>query len=161
MITMPAAVRGLRDRQFITGTHARRGALLPEEQYAAALDALVIVCVDVIPLHAGRMLVSRRTWLPHADWWVNGGRMRAGEHYGEAAARLMRAEIGLDLAPERFRLVGHYNLIWDQRAQEPREYGCHTLSATHAIELDADEVGRIRLNEEYDGSRWVTPEADC
>src|SRR5947209_4485068 len=95
MIAMPKVGCALRDRQYVTGERpGGRAALLPEAQYVAALDALVIVCVDVIPLHEGRMLLSRRTREPQPDWWINGGRMRAGELYGEAAARLMRTEIG-------------------------------------------------------------------
>ncbi|MGH2387326.1 MAG: hypothetical protein ACRDIE_03915, partial [Chloroflexota bacterium] len=52
------------DRQFITGDVRQTNCLLDEDLYGAALDTLVIVCVDCIPLHDGKMLLSRRTRLP-------------------------------------------------------------------------------------------------
>jgi ADP-ribose pyrophosphatase YjhB (NUDIX family) len=145
--------------QFATGEIRHTHRHLPDDLYAAALDTLVIVCVDFIPLHDGKMLLSRRTRQPHPSWWVNGGRMRKGEVYGEAASRLMRDELGLRVACERFKLLGHYSLQWDTRAQAPQGNGCHTLSITHAIELTADEVDRISPCDEYDGLTWVAPSA--
>jgi ADP-ribose pyrophosphatase YjhB (NUDIX family) len=146
------------DRQFVTGEVRQTNRLLPDDQYGAALDTLVIVCVDCIPLHDGKMLLSHRTCLPHPAWWVNGGRMRKGELYGEAASRLMLDELGLPLAPERFTLLGHYSLQWDTRAQVPHGNGCHTLSVVHAVELMDHEVDLITPNAEYDTTRWVAPD---
>jgi len=157
MIETMLSVRSYADRQYSTGIAQRPGGILPEDIYGAALDSLVLVCVDCIPLHEDKMLLSRRARLPHASWWTNGGRMRKGELYQDAAARLMRAELGLSLAPARFQLLGYYSLIWDQRAQEPQDHGCHTLSVTHTIELTAAEIHHIALNDEYDGATWIAP----
>jgi colanic acid biosynthesis protein WcaH len=159
MIETKLRTRAYPARQFATGEIRHTHRPLPEDLYAAALDTLVIVCVDFIPLHAGNMLLSRRTRQPHPSWWVNGGRMRKGELYGEAASRLMRDELGLQVAAERFNLIGHYSLQWDTRAQAPQSNGCHTLSAAHAVELTAEEVDRISPCEEYDALTWVAPSA--
>jgi ADP-ribose pyrophosphatase YjhB (NUDIX family) len=144
-------------RQFVTGNVRQTNRFLADDHYSAALDTLVIVCVDFIPLHDGKLLLSRRTRLPHASWWVNGGRMRKGELYEEAAARLMREELGLSLEAARFTLFGHYSLHWDTRAQTPHGNGCHTLSVTHAVPLLAHEVEIVMPNAEYDATKWVTP----
>lgn len=145
------------DRQYVSGRPRAAGRLLPEATYSQALDALVLACVDFIPLHRGRLMLSRRTRTPHRDWWINGGRMRTGELYAEAAERLARQELGLMLDPERFHLLGYYSLIWDERAQLPHENGCHTLSITHTIELTTHEIASIDLNDEYDTATWVDP----
>jgi ADP-ribose pyrophosphatase YjhB (NUDIX family) len=137
---------------------------MPETAYAQALDHLVLVCVDCIPLHAGRIMLSRRVRPPQPDWWINGGRMRKGETYGEAASRLMQREIGLSLEPRRFQSLGFYSLIWDERAQPPCDNGCHVLSVTHNVELASHEVASISLNDEYDAAQWIQPaevEADA
>jgi ADP-ribose pyrophosphatase YjhB (NUDIX family) len=159
MIDTPSLVHGYPDRQFVTGDVRGTVRFLPEDVYAAALDALVIVCVDCIPLYEGKMLLSRRTRLPHASWWVNGGRMRKGELYGEAASRIMHAELGLRLEPDHFILLGYYNLLWDSRAQVPQGNGCHTLSVAHTAQLTAAQVAAISPNEEYDATRWISPHA--
>ena len=157
MIDAFNTVSTLTDRQFVTGMAHQSAVFLPDTVYAAALDALVIVCVDCIPTFDGLLLLSRRAREPHRSWWVNGGRMRKGELYGDAASRLMRTELGLTLAADRFHLLGYYSLLWDARAQAPRENGCHTLSVTHTVELTIEEVANLSLNDEYDEMRWVMP----
>ena len=158
MIELPPSVTVSPDRQFVTGDARTATPFLPEDAYAAALDALVIVCVDCIPMHDGKVLLSHRTREPHPSWWVNGGRMRKGEFFADAASRLMWTELGLRLAPDRFHLVGYYNLMWDTRAQAPRNNGCHTLSVAHTMRLTDGEAAQIAPNEEYDATQWVAPE---
>ena len=155
MLDHAPRVQSLPDRQYRSGEVRVAERQMDVPTYSAALDALVLVCVDFIPLCEGQMLLSRRTRLPHDSWWVNGGRMRKGEQFGEAAARLAGVELGLAVHPGRFQLLGYYSLMWDARAQEPQDSGCHTLSVTHALPLSAGEAAGIRLNEEYSMGRWV------
>lgn len=89
--------------------------------------------------------------------------MRKGELYQVAAARNIKRELfsGLDeieIHPDRFVLVGVYNLIWDKRAQERVENGCHMLSVTMLLPLVDAEVASLHLNEEYSDARWVLPD---
>lgn len=151
------------DGQFRTGATMQSAAWLPNSVYSQALDALVIACADVTPVYRARMLIGHRTWRPQADWWVFGGRMQRGELYQEAAARNTLRELfrgdRFTLAPDRFRMIGIYNLIWDQRAQEPSDAGCQHISVTMMIRLTRQEVNGITPNEEYSEVRWITPSA--
>ena len=89
--------------------------------------------------------------------------MQRGERYQEAAARNTLRELfrgsQFTLSPDRFRMIGVYNLIWDQRAQEPSDEGCQHLSVTMMIRLTRHEVNSITPNEEYRAVRWVSPRA--
>lgn len=151
-----------KDRQFITGKEIKPGDFLQDHIYSQALDALVIACVDVIPLHNGHILIGRRSWEPQPDWWCFGGRMRKGELYQIAAVRNVKRELfhGIDdieIDPDRFVLAGVYNLIWDRRAQDPVENGCHMLSVTMMLSLTNAEVASLHPNEEYHDIRWILP----
>lgn len=153
------------DRQFITGKEHKPGGhhYLPESVYNQALDTLVIGCVDVIPMYNGRMLIGLRAWEPQPDWWCFGGRMCKGELYQVAAARNVKRELfsGIDeieIQPNRFVLVGIYNLIWDRRAQEPIENGCHVLSVVMLLPLISVEAASLCPNEEYCETRWILPD---
>ena len=89
--------------------------------------------------------------------------MRKGELYQAAAGRNVKRELfqdidGIKLDTNRFVLVGIYNLIWDKRAQEPVENGCHVLSVTMMLPLTDDEVACLCPNEEYRDIRWVFPD---
>jgi len=151
------------DKQFITGKEREPDDFLPDSVYNQALDTLVIGCADVIPMYNGRILIGLRAWEPQPDWWCFGGRMRKGELYQVAAARNVKRELfaGVDemeIHPNRFVLVGVYNLIWDRRAQEPVENGCHMLSVTMLLPLVDAEVASLHPNEEYCDARWVPPD---
>lgn len=151
------------DRQFITGEERESSEFLSDSAYNQALDALVIGCADVIPMYNGHILIGLRAWEPQRDWWCFGGRMRKGELYQAAAARNVKRELfpGVDVMeihPNRFVLVGVYNLIWDRRAQEPVENGCHMLSVTMLLPLTDAEVASLHPNEEYRDARWVLPD---
>jgi ADP-ribose pyrophosphatase YjhB (NUDIX family) len=150
-------------RQFITGEVLLSEEFLPDSVYSQALDALVIGCVDVIPIHNGQMLIGLRNWEPQPDWWCFGGRMRKGEQYQIAAARNVRRELfherdEIEINPDRFNLVGIYNLIWNKRAQKPVQNGCHILSVTMMLSLTDTEIALLRPNEEYRNIRWVLPD---
>ena len=161
--TKSSPVVAYRDGQFRTGSIAPAAAWLPDSVYSQALDALVIACADVAPVYRGRMLIGRRTWPPQADWWIFGGRMQRGDLYQQAAARNIRRELfrgaQVTLESDRFRIIGVYNLIWDQRAQEPSDAGCQHLSVTMMLRLTRQEAISITPNEEYSEVRWIAPGA--
>jgi len=146
------------NRQYVTGTHHKPGTFMSDSAYAEALDSLVICCADAAVLHEGLWLIAKRAWEPLPDWWVIGGRMRKGELIEQALRRNLRRELRLDIPEDRLQsIIGYYSMIWDTRAQEPIENGCHLFSITAAIHLTAKEKARIQLNEEYADSQWVNP----
>ncbi len=152
-----------RDRQFITGQEPKSGIFLPESVYSQALDTLVVGCVDIIPVYYGHMLIGLRTWEPQLDWWCFGGRMHKGELYQIAATRNVKRELfhsvdKIEIDPSRFVLVGVYNLIWDKRAQELVENGCHMISVTMMLPLTDTEFASLHPNEEYQDIHWVLPD---
>jgi ADP-ribose pyrophosphatase YjhB (NUDIX family) len=146
------------NRQYVTGEHQKTGTFLPDSIYAAALDALVLCCTDAAILHQGLWLIAKRTWEPHPDWWVIGGRMRKGERIEQALRRNIRRELHLDIPEDRLlSIIGYYNTIWDTRAQEPTTNGAHVFSITTAVHLTDKEKAHLQLNEEYAEAQWVNP----
>lgn len=151
------------NRQFITGKETRPGNFLHETVYSQALDELVIGCVDVIPFHNGHLLIGLRSWEPQPNWWCFGGRMRKGELYQIAAVRNTKRELfpnsqDIEINPNRFILVGIYNLIWETRAQAPTENGSHVISVTMMLPLTDEESQLLCCNEEYHDIRWILPD---
>lgn len=128
-----------------------------DDAYAKALDSLVLACVDVVPTHQGKMLIGKRTRHPQADWWVMGGRMRTGESFGVSAERLLKSELGLDLAPARFAPLTFFATAWQLRAWPPETNGTHTVSLVMHIELTDDEAKSLKPNDEYSEIKWSEP----
>ncbi|MDX2229093.1 MAG: NUDIX domain-containing protein [Leptolyngbyaceae cyanobacterium bins.349] len=132
--------------------------LMAESDYAAALDHLVLTCVDLVFLHQNQILLARRNRYPRKTWWVIGGRMVAGEPPIEAAQRKAVEEAGLaHLAGDRFRLVGVYSTSFAFREQAPTHHGSHTVNLTYLIELTAAEKAALMLTSaEYEADyQWI------
>lgn len=148
------------NKQYVTGRALDTERFLSDPVYSQALDALVIACVDILPIHGEQVLLGRRSWEPQQDWWCFGGRMHKGELYQIAAQRNVQRELfqgvsKITVHPDRFTLVGVYNLLWSTRAQEPAENGCHMISITMMLSLTEEEISFLCPNEEYHDVKWA------
>lgn len=147
------------ERQYITGQNIFTGAkpmFLPDDEYARSLDTFVIVCIDIVVVDPqGKILLGKRQQEPHPDWWIIGGRMRAGESFENAAARTIERELSITIPVYDFQLVGFYNLIWDTKAQG--RGGCHTFSVTLECHVTDEQVDKFHSNEEYEKIKWISP----
>ena len=123
-------------------------SLIPAKQYRAILEAMPVVCVDLIVRHGSRFLLVKRKNEPLKDeWWVPGGRIFKGEMALEAAYRKLQEETGVK--PSRgFRFVGYYEDFYDNSAFE---VPCHTLSLLYETEVDSKEV---KLDEHSEDFKW-------
>ena len=66
----------------------------------------------------GQVFTGKRVVHPQPDWWYVGGRMMPGESPARSCARLIKRELGLVIAPERFTPITYNSLVWDMREQE-------------------------------------------
>ena len=129
-------------------------------EYARALDCFVKGVVDVFLTDPrGKILLGHRLVHPQPDWWVLGGRMRAGDTPAETARRNAIRETRLDIAPERWEFVCAHTMLWQFRKQAPSGNGTADFGVImHAVVTD-EEVARMTMcNEEYETWGWFQPE---
>lgn len=129
---------------------------IPDDVYAKALDAIVFTCVDIALTKQGKMLLGKRTRDPQPDWWVVGGRMRAGETFAGSAQRLLKNELGLDMTADRLSPFTVFSTAWSRRAFEPFDNGTHSVSVLMTAKISDDEAQKLAFNDEYSDSKWVT-----
>jgi ADP-ribose pyrophosphatase YjhB (NUDIX family) len=129
---------------------------LDEATYSAALDHLVIVCVDLVLTHQNAVLLAKRNYPPRPSWWILGGRMIAGEDPLTAAGRKLREEGSLQIAPQRLQWIGTYSTCFAKRQQPPQDHGSHSLNITYHLELAATEKAQLHLSPtEYQQQEWL------
>lgn len=105
---------------YVTGEYAHNKTFLEDNEYARALDCFVKGVVDVFLTDPrGKILLGHRLVHPQPDWWVLGGRMRAGDTPAETARRNAIRETRLDIAPERWEFVCAHTMLWQFRKQAP------------------------------------------
>jgi ADP-ribose pyrophosphatase YjhB (NUDIX family) len=141
--------------EYIAEDYVAHGTYLDDEAYANALDSLVFLCVDIMPVIEGKVLIAKRTRHPQADWWIFGGRMKTGETMFTAAHRLVQVEMGLTVPEGRFNYLTTWIAAWGMRAQAPQNHGTHNASMTVMMSMTSEELAAVKLNDEYSEMKLI------
>ena len=114
----------------------------PQRPYLAVSAAII---------RAGKVLVVRRARQPAQSLYTfPGGAVEVGETLNEAAIREVREETSLAIEP--VALAGHREVISrDAQGRVERHFLILCLAARW-------RSGDVKLSEELDDARWVTPE---
>ena len=145
---------------FVTSEYTRNKTFLGDEEYGRALDCFVKGCADLLLTDdRGMMLMGKRKVHPQPDWWVLGGRMKAGDTVEEAAGRNCRRETGIDIAPERWSFVCCQTMLWQFRKQAPEGNGTADFGVIMTARITAEERASMNMcSEEYESFGWFVPE---
>lgn len=126
---------------------------LPADVYATCQRHLPEVCVEVFLEHDGGVLLARRTNEPaRGEWFWPGARLYKGERLADAARRVAREELGIDV--ELGGQLGVYGHFWDRSAL-PGVDARHTVNVVFRVR-PVDEAFEICLDDQHDAYRFVT-----
>lgn len=133
---------------------------LPDEIYSRALDRFIISTLDIAVFNpAGELFLGKRAWEPAKDlFWIIGGARNRGESFEETAQRLCKAELGLEIDPQRFQALDFYSYAFPRRRQVPEENGVHTDTHVFSVQLTDAETEALQPNEEYTETMWIRPD---
>ncbi|EKX43055.1 hypothetical protein GUITHDRAFT_54381, partial [Guillardia theta CCMP2712] len=146
---------------FVTGEFKSHRTFLPDDEYGKALDNFVKGCSDMLITDPkGNIFLGKRIVHPQPDWWYVGGRMMPGESPSSSCSRLLKRELSLDIAPERFRSICYNSMAWGMREQQPKSNGTCDVNIVLTVELTQEEISNIVLDpNEYNDCTWVTAQA--
>lgn len=141
-------------------THIIPRKRLDPSIYRKAIESLVIVCADAVPINRQKktFYLCKRRRKPNPGWWWIGGRLFAGELPEEAIQRHFRRETSLRLTQKRFTLISLNRYFWKDREQRPQNIGCDGLVYTFIIEPSRIELGIIAKHldpREYDAKHGL------
>ncbi|MFB6205966.1 MAG: NUDIX domain-containing protein [Haloglomus sp.] len=132
---------------------------VPAETFREFVARLPQVCVEVVVERAdGAVLLARRTNEPaRGEWFWPGSRLYKGEWLEDAARRVGREELGLDLAIDgRF---GVYEHRWETSAPGPSRHTVNVVFRAHAADTDGLSAADVTLDDQHDAVRFVRPGA--
>lgn len=138
--------------------------LLSDNEYARAMEAFPRPCTDVLAVQpeSKSFILAKRNHQSAFGVWMFGGGQRMGETPREAAARIMKREIGINLLPEDIEFLWISVNFWKYRNPEPQERGEHGIIFTFVFAPTPEEIRIISSSldpEEYDlnhGIRFYT-----
>lgn len=124
---------------------------IPEELFSAFVARLPQVCVELILETSEGILLAKRAAAPRVWFWP-GGRLYKGERLDDAAHRIARAELGIDVhLRDRY---GPYAHFWAASAVEGSP-SRHTVNIVYHVTPAADDV-EITLDEQHTAYRFLT-----
>ncbi|WP_436926862.1 NUDIX domain-containing protein [Halosimplex amylolyticum] len=130
---------------------------IPEDEFATVLERVPQVCVEIVLERDGRVLLAHRTKAPaNGEWFWPGSRLFKGEELADAARRVAREELGVDVTvAERVGVYGHF---WETSSIDGVD-SRHTVNVVyHVRQTDPDDP--IELDEQHDDYRFVTGDED-
>ncbi|MFA6519706.1 MAG: hypothetical protein WCT41_02700 [Candidatus Paceibacterota bacterium] len=122
---------------------------LPDDEYARAIEAFIVTCVDtiIIDRYAKKVYLPKRRSKPAQDlWWVIGGRRKTGITAREAMREIFKRETSLEIPLERFVFVAIAEYLWSNRQQSPQKKGVHMQGYTFAVDLTPEERSIVAKN---------------
>jgi colanic acid biosynthesis protein WcaH len=131
---------------------------VPEETFREFIERMPQVCVEVVVERSdGAVLLARRTNEPvKGEWFWPGSRLYKGEHLEDAAQRVGREELGLDLTIGD--QLGVYEHRWETSAPGPSRHTINIVFRAQAADADGDlSVEDVTLDDQHDDVRFVQP----
>ena len=133
------------------------GTFLDDDVYMRAVESLIIVCTDFVPVDRARRVIYLSKRIVHSarGVWRFGGRQRAGETIHDSCTRIAKRELGLLIPPKRFMYLTTAEDLWAWRKQEPQNTGAHNLTHIFSIECTPNELALASIHldpSEYDTS---------
>jgi colanic acid biosynthesis protein WcaH len=129
---------------------------IAEETFRDFVARMPQVCVEtVVERDDGAVLLARRTNEPvRGEWFWPGSRLYKGEWLEDAAGRVGREELGLDLTIGE--QLGVYEHRWETSAPGPSR---HTINVVFRATTSADDLsaGDVSLDDQHDAVRFVQP----
>jgi ADP-ribose pyrophosphatase YjhB (NUDIX family) len=142
---------------YIESSYHPKNIFLDSITYGKALDSLVIACIDVAVIYEDRILLGKRKHYPQKDWWLVGGRLKAGESPQECSSRHILDTLGLQINPNdcRYEYVLSFYGAWAKRAHKPYLNGTHTHSSIYSLIITGLEKDRINVCGEFSDIQWL------
>jgi len=125
--------------------------VVPEQQFAAFVERMPQVCVELVVESDDGLLLTKRAIEPRVWFWP-GGRLHKGESLQAAAHRVAEEELGIEVRL-RDRLGVHAHL-WRSSAVEGSP-SRHTVNVVYHA-TPASESFSVDLDEQHSAHRFVT-----
>ncbi len=124
---------------------------VPEDLFSAFVARMPQVCVELILETSEGILLAKRAAEPRTWFWP-GGRLYKGERLDDAAHRVAREELGIDV---RLRdRYGPYAHFWEASAVDGSP-SRHTVNIVYHVAPAADDM-EVALDEQHTDYRFVT-----
>lgn len=125
---------------------------IPEDVFGQCLAHLPQACVELVLERDGAVLLARRTNEPaKGEWFWPGSRLYKGERLEDAARRVGREELGIEV--ELVEQVGVYSHFWETSSVAGTD-SRHTVNVVYHVRPVADDPV-IELDDQHDDYRFV------
>lgn len=130
---------------------AVRDEHVPEDLFAEFVERMPQVCVEIVLETAAGLFLAKRAIEPEIWFWP-GSRLYKGETLEEAAHRVAREEVGIEVTI--LDQYGPYEHFWKESSTEGSP-SRHTVNTVYHVE-PADDEYEITLDDQHSEYRFLT-----
>jgi len=124
-----------------------------QKEYFKIIEAIPILCVDLLIVHKGKCLLMRRDNEPaKGQYWFPGGRINKMEKIKDAALRKAEEEVNLKCLFQR--IISVEETMFEKERQMHTDI--HTVNI--CCHLTTESVKHIKIDKYHDEYMWVTYE---
>ncbi|KXA97106.1 hypothetical protein AKJ37_03730 [candidate division MSBL1 archaeon SCGC-AAA259I09] len=126
---------------------------IPDDLFEDFLSCMPQVSVELFLIHNGKVLLAKRRNKPlKGEWFWPGGRLYKGEKLKNAARRIAREELGIEVKIEK--RLGVYCHFWNESPFEKVE-SVHTVNVVFQVRSNKN-IENIELDEQHEDYRLVS-----
>ncbi|MCC6302652.1 MAG: GDP-mannose mannosyl hydrolase [Gammaproteobacteria bacterium] len=113
---------------------------LGREEFSQVVRLTPLVSIDLVVRDAARRLLLglRENRPARGFWFVPGGRIAKNERLEAAFRRISRMELGRELSPDRARLLGVFEHLYDDNFAGAPGYGTHYIVLAYLVDDHGD-----------------------
>lgn len=124
--------------------------LIKESLYTKIHQLMPVACIDLVIIHKNKILLVKRNVEPAKNqYWFPGGRILRGESFLEAAKRIAKCEVGLNVS--KLSNIGIGNLLFKE---DPFNHGKGTHTVSFIYKCYADKNTPSLDNNHIDYKWW-------
>ena len=121
--------------------------------YKIITDKLPIACVDICLInYANQILFIKRNEEPAiGQWWIPGGRIHIGETVEQAAIRIAKKEVNVDISDRNIHRIYYGETIFKN---DDGKVIRHSLNAVVSVLMENKSIKNIKRDETSTAWDW-------
>lgn len=120
--------------------------------FKTVVESTPLVSIDLCFVFEGTLLLGLRHNEPlKGEWFTPGGRLFKNERWREGLIRIAKTELGLEVNPDDFELMGIWDHFYDNGFVE-KEISTHYVNLPHVCFLGRQP--ELSLDSQHELVRW-------
>ena len=124
--------------------------MLNPEKYYDIIKHTPLTSIDIFFTNKNKFLVGKRNNNPAKGYlFTPGCRTYKNETLSEGIVRVANTEVGIIIDPNKCKLIGVYDHIYEDNFMD-KEIGTHYVNSAYHYNISDEEISKIKTDDQHD-----------